>query len=274
MWYAGTYRYTTFDLLVLVGTYLALLDGRPGVSHPQHLTSHRNGKHETSHLTTSSAPARTTKGRSQILTLARGSLAVIIGLQVILGLLSGIAGGRSTHRDGLATEDVIVNVAQAPDSVVERIYFGRSIPFVRQMVSDARRLKLSFLASPAGQVLGQKEGLDVGVWEGGTTSPVTPWQRLRNGQIVTVSARHFSDSQPQRLSVTECNANALNGDPNACQMRDVTTVVPRPDGDIKGRYRVTTGTIGDGTCGQGHACYIEVWSPHDSSLQSFAEVTF
>ena len=67
---------------------------------------------------------------------------------------------------------------QAPGSMVYRIYFGGpNMDFIREMASVAERLRLTFLATRDGYLAHQREGLDVGVWEGGTTSPVTPWQR-------------------------------------------------------------------------------------------------
>jgi len=274
LWYAGSSRYTTFDLLVLVGSYLALLGRQPTPlrtgdrAHPP-----PHGQGETRTTLTQLAGRFTREGKTSG-AIVRGSLAVIIGVQVVLGLLSGIAGGRSTHQVGLATEDVIVNINQAPPEVVERIYFGGpDIAFVRQMAVVVERLRLTFLASSTGYLTHQKEGLDVGVWAGGTTSPVTPWRGLRDGQVVSVDAQHFSGGSGGPLIVSECNANALS-DPKACETAETVKVFPGPDGSIHARFRVTTGAVGDGSCSHGQVCYIGVSSPRDASLQSFAEISF
>ncbi|HEY5023383.1 MAG TPA: hypothetical protein VII76_00260, partial [Acidimicrobiales bacterium] len=190
LWYAGTSRYTTFDLLVLVGSYLALVGRQPTASRGTHLqlSVHHQGA--------GTGPARVTTfarrlGQQDTVggVIVRAGLALIICVQVILGLLSGLAGGRSTHQVGLATEDVIVNINQAPNSVVERVYFGPDVEFVRRMAPVVEKFRLTFLASNAGSLTHRREGLDVGIWEGGTTSPVTPWQGLRTGEVVSVNAR-------------------------------------------------------------------------------------
>ncbi len=265
LWYAGTSRYTTFDLLVLVGCYLLLLDRRPAASQAV------GGDHL---VRANTYRSRRTPGGRIGSGLVCGSLIAIICLQAVLGLFSGLAGGRSTHRDGLATEDIIVNIKQATFGMVERIYFGLNIPFVRQMASEAEKLRLSFLASDSD--LASREGIDLGVWSGATTSPVTPWRGLHNGQVVTVTAQHFAQSPAQRLVITECNPNAFLEFQvsNTCKSQGSVTVVPRADGSMRGTYKVSTGRVGDGTCGVGHPCYIEVWSPGSPSLESFAEITF
>jgi hypothetical protein len=274
LWYAGSSRYTTFDLLILVGSYLMLLDRRPAPSQvpsPAIAYTAGVGKSWLSRAGTSAWTSVRDGKRSGA--VVRGILVVIICVQVILGLLSGLAGGTSTRQVGLATEDVIVNISQAPDSMLERIYFGGPNFPLRQMAAVAHRLRLTFLASNAGYLTQEREGLDVGVWAGGTTSPLTPWRGLRNGEVVSVHWQHFSGYPKRALIVTECNSGALS-DPNACKTTDTVTVFPRADGSIQARYKVTTGTVGDGTCDAGQACYIGVSSPHDPSLLSFAEITF
>ena len=254
LWYAGTSRYTTFDLLILVGSYLTILDRRP-----RRMRAH---------------PARIPKvPRVRTGTIVAWSLTVIICVQVVLGIFSGLAGGRDTRQVGLATEDVILNIRPAPNSVVERIYFGPNIGFVRTMASVVEKRRLTFLASSAGRRVSLREGLDVGVWEGGTSSPVTPWRDLKSGEVVSISAQHFSSDSGPKLIVSECNSKAL-WDPAACDNSDAVTVFPRADGSIRATYTVMTGKVGDGTCERGRTCYIGVSSPHDPSLRSFAEITF
>ncbi len=125
VWYVGTSRYTTFDLLVLIGTYLTLIDG--GFS----WTRYRAGR------------------------MAGAGLIVVLCLQFALGLSSGIVGGQQTHRTGLETEAVILDIKHEPDSVVERIYFGPNVSFVRRMAVIAEMYRLSFLDSRASSDLPQ-----------------------------------------------------------------------------------------------------------------------
>ena len=244
LWYTGTSRYTTFDLLILVGTYLALV-GRRNV--PAHEHPHLNSGDGAENQPFRSTVARIFRTRDRKVSIILGaSLAVIICVQVVLGLLSGLAGGRSTHQVGLSTEDVIANINQAPDSVVYRIYWGASVSYVRQYAPVVERLRLTFLDSTAGSLTSQREGLDVGVWEGGTTSPVSPWRGLRDGEVVSLNAPHFSVRSARPPTVSECNANALV-DPKACATTGTVTVIPRADGSIHTPFTVTTGAVRIGT---------------------------
>jgi len=272
LWYAGTSRYTTFDLLVLVGSYLALVGRSP--SRAKHRSLSLSDEGAGRGATRVAAFARKVRQQDRLGgAIVGATLGVIICVQVILGLLSGLAGGRSTHQVGLATEDVIVNIDEAPDSVVERIYFGPDVGFVRRMAPVVEKYRLTFLSSSEGSLTHQREGLDVGVWEGQTTtSPVTPWRGLRNGEVVSLNARGFSGSDGP-LNVSECSANALT-DLKACSNTDTITVLPRADGSMHAHYKVMTGPVGDGTCDEGQLCYIEVSSPRNRSLQSFAEISF
>ncbi len=241
-WYAGTSRYTTFDLLVIAGTYLALVDRRPSW----------------------------TRGHAPVpAALVPASVAVIIVLQFIFGLSGGLVGGQQTHRTGLETEDVILNVTQATNSVVDRIYFGPSVPLVRHLAAVAKHLRLTFLDSTH-----PDKGLDVGFWAGTTTSPVRPWHGLHDGETVTFHAPRYAQEPGRNIIVTECNAKVLSGDPHACRVGSPVSVTSQAADGISGRYTVTTGQVGDGGCGQRQACYIEAWSPKDPNLQSLAEVTF
>ena len=273
LWYAGTSRYTTFDLLILVGSYLALLGRSPARARAEHQLLAPADQSKNRWAPSTRLARRSTSAGTRGGVIVRGSLAVIICVQVVLGVLSGLAGGRSTHQVGLSTEDVIANIKQAPDSVVYRIYWGANVSYVRQYAPVVERLRLTFLASTAGSLTYQREGLDVGVWEGQTTtSPVTPWRGLRDGEVVSLNARGFSGSDGP-LTVSECDGNALT-DPKACSNTDTVTVFPRADGSIHAHYKVMTGPVGDGTCDEGQNCYIEVSSPRNRSLQSFAEISF
>ncbi len=275
LWYAGSSRYTTFDLLVLVGSYLALLGRRTASSGADLQALSRANGMEPDRKSGAAALVRRLRREDRTTSaIVVGAVVIIMCVQAVLGLLSGLAGGRSTRQVGLATEDVIVNMDQAPGSMVYRIYFGGpNIDFVREMASVAERLRLTFLATRDGYLAHQREGLDVGVWEGGTTSPVTPWRGLRNGEVVSVDFSHFAQGSGRRLTISECNANAF-ADPSACKRTDTRSIVTGVDGSIHASYRVTTGTVGDGTCDEGQTCYIKVSSPHDPSLQSFAEISF
>ena len=91
---------------------------------------------------------------------------------------------------------------------------------------------------------------------------------------MTFAAPRYALSPGRDLVVTECNAKVLSGDPDTCRAGSPVGVTSRAGTGISGRFTVTTGRVGDGTCAGAEACYIEAWSPKHPELQSLAEVTF
>jgi hypothetical protein len=92
----GASRYTTFDLLTLVGCYLVLLS--------------RHG-----------APAASLR-RDRVLHVASWvTIGAIICLQVVLGTINGLNYARSWHDTQIQASEVIVNIKKAPDSMIERV---------------------------------------------------------------------------------------------------------------------------------------------------------
>jgi hypothetical protein len=89
-------RYTTFDLLMLVGCYLALLS--------------RHG---------AKAPSRP---RDRVLRLASWvTVGAVICLQATLGTINGLNDARSFHNTQIQASEVIVNIKKAPYSMIERV---------------------------------------------------------------------------------------------------------------------------------------------------------
>ena len=121
---AGTTRYVTFDLLILVGSYLVVLERSP-----QSETDAVHG-------------LRRLPGATAV-------VAVLIGIQVVLGTANGIANG-SQYRNYETTGAVVtVNIQHAPNGLVtSQLGAGfETAGFIRRMVNDARVHHLSLFST-------------------------------------------------------------------------------------------------------------------------------
>ena len=126
----GASRYTTFNLLTLVGCYLVVLSWRGAV-----LREGRNFK-----------------------ILWWGSLglvAVAVGLTLVLGTINGLADSASWQKEQVQVSEVIVNIKRAPDSMVERVFKMNPfyVPQSRHLSAFAERNSLSLFAG--GDAVGQ-----------------------------------------------------------------------------------------------------------------------
>jgi hypothetical protein len=122
----GGSRYTTFDLLTLVGCYLVILSRR-----------------------------RQAIGHRQIDRISWYGCVVTVGLSVcltlILGTINGLNDASSWQNAELRASRVIANIQKAPASMVERVlivnpYF---ILLTQHLASFARENRLSFFATPS-----------------------------------------------------------------------------------------------------------------------------
>jgi hypothetical protein len=115
-------RYATFDLLILVGMYLALI-GRP----------------------------RGTVMASRTLRVLGAVVIGAICLQVILGTGEGISGASAYRQYELTGADVTANIDRAPDGLVESQLGAGDEPasFIRQMANFARTHHLSLFSTSA-----------------------------------------------------------------------------------------------------------------------------
>jgi hypothetical protein len=145
-------RYATFDLLILVGCYLALLDSPtvPGPNvrksiQPQLAPGDALEKFFDWTMDVKAA------GWNAILTVTiRTALVFAIFFQVFLGTDYGMANGRAWHQEQLLTADVTVNIDHAPNNLVRSAlypnpYFEAS--FIRSMAHFARKHHLSLFAT-------------------------------------------------------------------------------------------------------------------------------
>lgn len=100
-----------------------------------------------------------------------------------------------------------------------------------------------------------------------------PARHLFDSQEINIVGLHYP-STDNSFSITECNANAISGDPNACDLSKVVSV-PGNGGFVDTNVTFHAGTIGDGTCNAGQVCYFKVAganvSPSDTRI--YARVT-
>ncbi len=154
LWVAGASHYTTFDLLILIGCYLALLN-RPTLTRPAHLDRvSRNVFHDGPIERLLGLPTAHSRGRpwdATLLFVVRAILVVAIGIQVALGMDNGLAEARGWHNFQEMTADVTVNINRAPDGLVLSALLPdfRFIGFVRQLAHTARTHDLSLFATSA-----------------------------------------------------------------------------------------------------------------------------
>jgi hypothetical protein len=120
----GASRYTTFDLLTLVGCYLILLSRR-------------------------SAGAREPRPQKFLWYISMVTVGVAVCLTLVLGTINGLDGASSWQNSEMQASRVIVNIRQAPDSMLERILIVNPflVPHTRHLVAFARRNQLALFAN-------------------------------------------------------------------------------------------------------------------------------
>ena len=123
----GGSRYTTFDLLTLVGCYFVLLARR--------------------------GDAATDRRWHKVLWWASlGSVGLGVCLTLILGTVNGLDDADSWQSAQIQTARVITNIQKTPDSMIERILIGDdpyAVGYTRQLVAFARQNRLSLFANPS-----------------------------------------------------------------------------------------------------------------------------
>jgi hypothetical protein len=117
--------YVMFDLLILVGAYLVVID-RPSVPAPQ-------------------------GGGLRWVPLMTVAVALTVSLQVVLGTVNGLSNARGNHQFDITAAIVTANIQRAPDGLVEsQLGAGyESAAFIRQMTAFARARHLSLFSTTA-----------------------------------------------------------------------------------------------------------------------------
>ena len=131
---AGESRYSTYDVLIVVGCYMAFLGRAEEGSRLGRATSNVRWSFDeksTASQGLSAGLARSRRGlTSKPARLVVGAtLTSIILLQATLGTNNGLAGARSWHQDGLALAYVTISIDKYP---------GASLYFPRQLVHIAK----------------------------------------------------------------------------------------------------------------------------------------
>jgi hypothetical protein len=147
-WGASASRYTTYDLVILVGIYLAIV-GRPT------LRAMPTNSSEPTEIDRN-PPSRRDRVQGALvagtLSLVRGVVAVVIVVQILLGLQDGIQKVRATHKSQIAAVEVSHDLKHSSNDFL--IYFidpggfGSSAqgPYIRTQLETAENLHLSLYA--------------------------------------------------------------------------------------------------------------------------------
>jgi hypothetical protein len=136
-------RYTTFDLLILVGIYLALLGRVPGAS--LDLTTADPAVRQTR----STRPRHTRRGWSDrvALPVALATVLVAIVVQIPLGAYNGVQGARVLHGSDLKAANVLRNIDQVSDGqIADYLYFLEPPSVIRQQADILKKHRLNVFA--------------------------------------------------------------------------------------------------------------------------------
>ncbi|MGH9028438.1 MAG: hypothetical protein ACRDV4_02335 [Acidimicrobiales bacterium] len=160
LFYADASRYTTFDLLVLVGTYLVVISPRASVVDGPV----ESGASEARLRSSSTEPSPTRWpwwGRFGTMHVLRGTVICLVILVLILGTENGFSETVTWNKKMNDASQVAVNIERAPDDVVTSVLYPSPVDhaaFVRKMAQLARRHDLSVFSTGAGARL-EKLGL-------------------------------------------------------------------------------------------------------------------
>jgi hypothetical protein len=140
IWYSDSSRYTSFDLLIVVGTYLAVLEGRPRQAD---MTVRGD-------VATRSDP--TGRFWDRLVLVIRVLAAASIVLLVVVGTGNGITEANAWHKRLTEASQVTVNIKKAPDDLVSAVLYPlplNDVGFVRRMAGIADTDKLSLFSTSA-----------------------------------------------------------------------------------------------------------------------------
>jgi Bacterial Ig domain len=159
---ASQSRYTTFDLLIVVGIYMAVLEQFT----LRRATVEKNLPLDTSSRADPVSGIRRTSSLGRSIQRAFPILAVgvvtIVCLQVGIGIQTGLAGARASHAVQVQGARVVVNINRYPDTFVAgTLGVFESANFIRQMAETTKVHHLSLFGTDAVAEY-KAEGLIVG----------------------------------------------------------------------------------------------------------------
>jgi hypothetical protein len=141
-WGASASRYTTFDLLILVGVYLTLLERPAILERTREPTPPVDETHPVERRS-DHVDRRLRPGIQRVLPAARWLIGAVIVIQLLLGLQNGVQGLHQWHRTQIENAQIIRDVDHAPDAELRSLAFSYSAPYLRQQIHTAERLRLS-----------------------------------------------------------------------------------------------------------------------------------
>jgi hypothetical protein len=150
LWAASQTRYATFDLLILVGCYLVLLDRWPSRRGSDPVASQPPASTKDVVIALAERPTIQTVAsnwRGFVLLCLRALLIGIILFQFLIGTQNGLNGARSWRKQRVLTNIVSAHVSQAPNWLIQSALFPDAyVPDIRQLAGDARVHRLGSFA--------------------------------------------------------------------------------------------------------------------------------
>jgi hypothetical protein len=144
LWAASQSRYVTFDVLILVGCYLCLLERWP--SKEENATTFENA----SSFVESRGHLIPENRKRPILASLRLLVILLIVTEVLGGVENGIAEGGISRNNGHLAALVAAHARDAPNTLIESALFPNSSAEragIRRLAQGARRDRLSFFAT-------------------------------------------------------------------------------------------------------------------------------
>jgi hypothetical protein len=165
LWYAESSRYSTFDLFILMGTYLTVLEARPSRSTQAVAGAVVTPKDPsvTSSPSDHWVALRSRGGRliDQSLRIVRVFVLGSILVLAVLGTRNGLSLADAWHGKLTTASNVTVNIKKAPNVLVSAVLYPLpldDVGFVRRMAQVAQTQGLSMFATSAASQYA-KEGL-------------------------------------------------------------------------------------------------------------------
>jgi len=197
---AGWSRYTTYDLLVLVGCYMVVLNG-PAEHAPRWVQKLAR------QMMAVPKDARSA-GRAWDETIRIGVVVILtaaIGLQVLLGTVSGISQARAWYDSQIVAADLTVNIDKAPNNLIYgALCEDDCFSFIRQRADFIRANHLSLFATSAVDQYEREGFRAIPV----SALPLTTWvvkpvegARLRGFQWLSAVSQLTSSGDPGATSV-------------------------------------------------------------------------
>ena len=191
---AGWSRYTTYDLLVVVGCYLAVLDRPARRAH--------SGPRQTTRAESLGAESLGSVELQWVLQHVRLGVIVIlvvaIGVQVLFGTANGISQARSWYDSQVLAADVTANIDKAPDYLINGVLCEACVSLPRQYTPFVRAHHLSLFSTSAGEQY-SKDGwkavpASADPMETYVLAPI--WGETMRGSEALVAVSQFPNGQP------------------------------------------------------------------------------